>query len=245
MYSSKKNGRNRITLANPEDLESWQDIAIDSFVEILKNKKMPIDKAASQRMNKMLCKLDADHDALYTVSDMISSMYNPNHKDGSSIEKIVVANLLAKRFELSKEDIDKLKVAILLYDIGNMMLPKEVLQKRTPLTEEEIDIIKTHLIIAAKEILEPISVVQDIIPIIEHHHENWDGSGYPNNESGQNIPLTSQMVLIIDSYFALTEKRPYRRAKSKEEAIKIIKKDIGKKWNPKIAEEFISIVTQG
>lgn len=245
MYSSKKNGRNRITLANPEDLESWQDIAIDSFVEILKNKKMPIDKSAAQRMNKMLCKLDADHDALYAVSDMISSLYNPNHKKGSSKEKIVVAGLLAKRFELSKEDIDKLKIAILLYDIGNMMLPQEVLQKRAPLTEEEINLIKTHPIIAAKEILKPISVVQDVIPIIEHHHENWDGSGYPNNESGQDIPLTSQMVLIIDSYFALIEKRPYRHAKSKEEAIKIIKKDIGKKWNPKIAEEFVSIISQG
>lgn len=244
MYSSKKNGRNRVTLANPEELESWQDIAIDSFVEILKNKKMPIDKSVAEKMNKMLCKLDINHDALYTVSDMLTALYNPNHKDGSAKEKIVVANLLAKRFELSKEETDRLKIAVLLYDIGNMMLPREILQKRTPLTEEEKDLIKTHPIVAAREILSPISVIQDVIPIIEHHHENWDGTGYPGHASGQDIPLSSQMVLVIDAYFALTEPRPYRQAKTKDDAIQVIREGIDKKWNSKVAEEFISIITQ-
>lgn len=244
MYSSKKNGRNRVTLANPEDLESWQDIAIDSFIEILKNKKVNIDKSVSEKMNKMLCKLDINHDALYTVSDMLSKLYNPNHKQGVAKEKIVTASLLAKRFELSKEDIDKLKVAILLYDIGNMMIPKEILQKRTPLTEEEKDVIKSHPILAANEILSPISIVQDIIPIIEHHHENWDGTGYPGNTSGQDIPLCSQIVLIIDSYYAMIEPRPYRKAKSKLEALQIIQDGINKKWSAKLADEFISIISQ-
>ena len=244
MYSSKKNGRNRVTLANPEDLESWQDIAIDSFIEILKNKKMPIDKSVSDRMNKMLCKLDINHDALFTVSDMLSKLYNPNHKQGLTKEKILTASLLAKRFELSKEDVDKLKVAILLYDIGNMMIPKEILQKRTPLTDTEIEIIKSHPILAVNEILRPISVVQDIIPIIEHHHENWDGTGYPGSASGQEIPLCSQIVLIIDSYYAMIEPRPYRKAKSQKEAIQIIKDSINQKWSAKLAEEFISIISQ-
>ena len=243
MYSSKKNGRNKVTLANPEEMESWRDIAINSFVEILNNDKIPIDKSVSDRMNKMLVKISTDNDALYKVSDMLSLLYNPNHKKGSAKDKIITANLLAKRFELSKEDTDKLKVAILLYDIGNMMLPVEILQKRTPLTEDELNTIKTHPVIAAKEILKPISVIQDVIPIIEHHHENWDGSGYPNRSSGQNIPLCSQMVLIIDAYFALIEPRPYRKAKTKEEAVQIIRENIDKKWNAKIAEEFISIIS--
>ena len=244
MYSSKKNGRNRVTLANPDNLESWQDIAVDSFMEILKNKKIHIDKSYSDKMSKMLSKVTPDHDALYTVSDMLAEIYNPNHREGSAKEKIVVANLLAKRFELSKEDTDRLKIAILLYDIGNMMLPKEILQKRTPLSEEEKDLIKTHPLLAAKDILKPISNIQDVIPIIEHHHENWDGTGYPSNTSGQNIPLCSQMVLIIDAYFALVEPRPYRNAKTKEEALEIIKEGINKKWNAKIAEEFIQIISQ-
>jgi HD-GYP domain-containing protein (c-di-GMP phosphodiesterase class II) len=242
MYTSKKNGRNRVTLANPEDMDSWQSIAVNSFMEILRNEKMPIDKSVSERMNMMLDKLTIDNDALYTVSDMLSSLYNPNHAEGVSKKKIMIATLLSKRFELSKEDMDKLKLSILLYDIGNMLLPKEILQKRTPLTEDEKEKIKTHPIIAVNEILKPISIIQDIIPIIENHHEYWDGSGYPNKSSGQNIPLCSQMVLIIDAYFALIEPRPYRKAKSKDEAIQIIRDEIDKKWNAKIAEEFISLV---
>lgn len=244
MYTSKKNGRNRVTIANPKTIDSWKDIAIKSLSEILKNKNIPFDEEKLLEMKKVL---DSDSseshkETLYTLSDMLSLTYNPNHKNGSTKKKIMAANLLAKRFELSKEDTDNLKVAILLYDIGNTMLPKELLQKRTPLTEEDKVTIKKHPVIAAREILEPISAIHSVIPIIVHHHENWDGSGYPYNTAGNNIPLCSQIVLIIDAYFALIEPRPYRQAMTKQEAIEIIKQDIDKKWNAKIASEFIAIL---
>ena len=82
----------------------------------------------------------------------------------------------------------------------------------------------------------------DIIPIIEKHHENWNGTGYPNRISGDEIPIESQIILIIDSYFALLEKRPYREAMSKEEALKIIEEEADQKWSDKLAKEFIGIV---
>ena len=111
-----------------------------------------------------------------------------------------------------------------------------------PLTDEEIETIKSHPMIAAREILEPISGMNTVLPIIENHHENWDGSGYPNELSGDQIPLESQMILMIDAYYALQEPRSYRKAMEKEDAIEVIKSDIGKKWNPRLAEEFISII---
>ena len=98
----------------------------------------------------------------------------------------------------------------LLYDIGNIMLPKEILQKSTPLTEDERRHIQEHPIIAAREILKPISYIQEIIPIVEHHHENWDGTGYPGKIAKDEIPITSQIILIVDAYFALTDHRQYR-----------------------------------
>ena len=98
-----------------------------------------------------------------------------------------------------------------------------------------------HPIIAAQKILKPISCVQDIIPIIEHHHENWDGTGYPKKLSQEKIPLTSQIVLIVDEYFALTETRPYRPKMSKHDAINIIRNEAGKKWNKALVEEFITL----
>ena len=80
------------------------------------------------------------------------------------------------------------------------------------------------------------------MPIIEHHHENWDGSGYPAKISKNDIPITSQIILIIDEYFALIEARPYRSKLSSQDALEIIKTDSGKKWNNTLVKEFISLV---
>jgi HD-GYP domain-containing protein (c-di-GMP phosphodiesterase class II) len=90
----------------------------------------------------------------------------------------------------------------------------------------------------------PISSIVDVIPIIEKHHENWDGTGYPNKLSGEKIPLESQIILIVDSYCALMQKRPYRDALSKNEAIKIIKEDSENKWSNKLAKEFIAVLNE-
>ena len=90
--------------------------------------------------------------------------------------------------------------------------------------------------------MKPISNIVDVIPIIEKHHENWNGTGYPEKISGDDIPIESQIILIIDSYFALMEKRPYRDALSSEDAIKVIQEEVDKKWNSKLADEFISLV---
>lgn len=96
------------------------------------------------------------------------------------------------------------------------------------MTEEERNHIKEHPIIAAREILKPISYIQDIIPIIEHHHENWDGTGYPAKIAREKIPMTSQIILIVDAYFALTEPRTYRAELTPKQAVEVIKQDAGK-----------------
>ena len=246
MYTSKREGRNRVTLAKPISETSWQEIAVNTFVDILSKNRIPMAK----HLSKELClKLQAPankdemtNESLYTVADVLTKLYNPMHSSGVIKNKVLMAASLAKRFDLPKEEIDNLKVAVLLYDIGNLMLPQEILQKATPLTDEERDKIKNHPIIAAREILKPISYIQDVLPIIEHHHENWDGSGYPNKMSKDEIPLTSQIILIIDEYFALIEPRPYRAKLSSRDALEIIKSDAGKKWNNTLVKEFISLI---
>ena len=179
---------------------------------------------------------------MYTVADTLASTYNPQHTLGSSKSKVVMATTLARRFELEKDDADKLRVAMLLYDVGNLMLPHELLQKKDPLTDEERAYIQNHPSIAANELLSNIPEVKDIIPIIEKHHENWDGSGYPNKLAGNDIPLSSQIILIIDAYFALTEPRIYRKALTPYEALDIIKKDANKKWNSTLVNEFVKLI---
>lgn len=242
MYESKRNGRNRVTLAKPITETSWQEVAIDTFIDILSKHRIPLDKRTSNMLNKKLQQMNINNDMLYQVSDALVSTYNPEHEKGGTKRKVLLATLIAKRFDLPKESIDKLKIAVLLYDIGNTMLPKALLGKSTPLNEEEISSIKQHPVIAAREILQPISYVTDVIPIIEKHHENWNGTGYPGHISGEKIPIESQIILIVDSYFALMENRPYRKAMSKKEAIETIVKDTGSKWSSALADEFVAVV---
>lgn len=246
MYTSKREGRNRVTLAKPITETSWQEIALNTFIDILSKNRVPMAKNLSDELCKKLreasSKDEKPKETLYNVADVLSKLYNPMHESGVVKKKVQMAVSLAKRFDLPKEDIDNLKVAVLLYDIGNLMLPATLLQKATPLTPQEREKIKHHPVIAAREILKPISYVQDILPIVEHHHENWDGTGYPNQMSKNEIPLTSQIILIVDEYFALTEQRPYRAKLSSQDALKIIQSDSGKKWNDTLVEEFLSLV---
>ena len=242
MYESKRNGRNRVTIARPAYETSWQEIAVNTFIDILTKHRIPVDDSTSKFLTQKLEEMNINNEKLYQVADTLVTTYNPEHIQGSVKKKVELAALLAKRFDLSKEATDRLKIAVLLYDIGNTMLPKEILRKKEPLTEEDKASIKKHPLIAAREILKPISNIVDIIPIIEKHHENWNGTGYPANLSGDEIPVESQIILIVDAYFALLEKRPYRDAMSKEEAINQIEQDINRKWSEKLASEFIGIV---
>ena len=214
-------------------------IKANSQAEAAEMKKLQLQISEYE---KILQEMNINNDMLYQVSDTLISTYNPDHIAGVTKKKVILATLLAKRFELPKENIDKLKIAILLYDIGNTMLPKDILAKKTPLSDEERDSIKQHPLIAAREILKPISDIGDIIPIIEKHHENWNGSGYPEHLSGDNIPIESQIILIVDSYFALIEDRPYRKAMSNQDAIKTILVESGTKWSVALADEFASVI---
>ncbi len=249
MYRSKINGRNRVTLAKNAEEESWHTIAFGAFMDIINKKRIPIPDNLAQTINDKLeslknesLKTRESKDTLYSIVDMVSQTYNPSVNIGSTKEKISLGIKLAQKLEISKEDIDRLKIAMLLYDIGNIMLPEEIFNKKSPLTEKEKEQIHEHPIIAAREILQPISSITDVIPIIENHHENWDGTGYPNKKSGKDIPITSQIILLIDAYTAMNQDRPYRKALPLEEIIEIIKKDSGKKWNKEVVEEFVGIL---
>lgn len=242
MYESKRNGRNRVTIARPAYETSWQEIAVNTFIDILTKHRIPVDDVTSRLLTKKLEEMNINNEKLYQVADSLVETYNPEHIQGSVKKKVEIASLLAKRFDLPKEAVDRLKIAVLLYDIGNTMLPKEILRKKEPLTEEDKASIKQHPVIAAREILKPISNITEVIPIIEKHHENWNGTGYPSKLSGEAIPIESQIILIVDAYFALLEKRPYREAMSKEEAIKQIEQEINQKWSEKLAGEFIGIL---
>lgn len=141
---------------------------------------------------------------------------------------------------ISDKYIETIELAAPLCDLGNVGIPTDVLQKGESLSEEESHVMQQHTTIGAR-ILSDIKktgdyndFIQMSIDIVEAHHENWDGSGYPAGKSGEEIPLSAQIIAIASEYCALTESRSYRKAYSMEEAFAIMEKDAGVKLNPDI-----------
>ena len=131
-----------------------------------------------------------------------------------------------------------------------MAIPTNILQKQGTLTEEESKIMRTHTTIGARilqdigEVSSDNRLIQIAVEIAKHHHENWDGSGYPEGKKGEEIPLSAQIVAIVGTYCALTERRTYRDSFTKEEAFEIMEKDADRKFNPKIFGIMKKIVRQ-
>ena len=247
MYKAKINGRNQVQLTQKQKESNWQKVAVNAFLDIISKQRVQIPSEVAGDITARLCSVSAyeEKDAkevIYSVVDILTQSYNSTYQPGFTKSKLHLAVKLAKKMEMSKEEIDRLRIAVLLYDIGNIMIPENIFKKEDALTDAEREIIKTHPVIAARDILKPISIIQDIIPIIENHHENWDGSGYPGKASGKNIPLSSQIILLIDAYYALTQDRPYRKAYDVDKAIEIIRQGEDIKWNKELVEKFIPLV---
>ena len=248
MYRAKKNGRNRVVLASVDQKESWTEIAFDTLREILLSPDGELAVRIEPDIKKELEKFFDTNpkeltEKLFQLSDDIIKRYDPMHSEKNSIkEKIHLASKLAKEAKLDEEEIDKIKLSIILYDLGNLFVPEEVLLKPGPLNRKEALQISQHPTIAVKQILKPVEKIQNIFPIVEHHHENWDGNGYPLQKSGIEIPITSQIVLLVDSFYAMTQDRPYRQAYSVDQVVEMIKEQAGKRWNEKLVEDFIYII---
>jgi len=129
------------------------------------------------------------------------------------------------------------RIGALLHDVGKLMVPAEVLNKPGKLTDEEWKMVRGHPS-AGVELLADIEFPWDVRPIVESHHERWDGRGYPHGLAGEGIPLTARVLCLADVYDALTSERSYKRAFSHEEAIEIMRKDIGTQFDPSLFPVF-------
>ncbi|MCX7796396.1 MAG: PAS domain S-box protein [bacterium] len=150
---------------------------------------------------------------------------------------------LAKRLGLKDEEVINIRRGAFLHDIGKLSVPDSILLKPGKLNAEEWEIIKKHPVIA----YEALSSIEDLKPTLDIpycHHENWDGTGYPRGLKGEEIPLSARIFAIADVWDALTSDRPYRPAWSKEEALRYIKEQAGKHFDPKIVEVFLEIIKE-
>ncbi len=142
---------------------------------------------------------------------------------------------------LDAEELERLRRGGLLHDVGKIGTPAEILDKAGPLTAEERTIIQAHTVTGAR-ILAPIRAYADVLDIVRHHHERWDGTGYPDHLAGEEIPKLARVLALADVYDALTSARPYRPAMTKATAMEIIARGSGTMFDPVFARAFAEMM---
>jgi len=151
------------------------------------------------------------------------------------------AVMIAEAMDLELNEIQTILYAGLLHDIGKIELPKSVLNKIGRLTSDEYELIRQHPVNSAT-ILEPLSSINNLIDYVIHHHERYDGKGYPDRIAGENISLGARILCVADSFDAMVSERPYRKSMSIEEAFHELEKCSGLQFDPKIVSLFIKIM---
>ncbi len=145
---------------------------------------------------------------------------------------------------LAPWELQLLRKAAILHDVGKIGVNESVLLKPGPLSADEFNHVKSHTVIGER-ICRPLQQDRLILEVIRHHHERYDGKGYPDGLAGEDIPIAARIMAVVDAYDALTSDRPYRNRLSQERALQILKQEAGKQFDPKIATAFVSMLETG
>ena len=141
-------------------------------------------------------------------------------------------------FGLPVNEIAALKAGALLHDVGKLAVPPHILNKPGPLTPAEFEKMKIHTVVGA-QILGRVDFPYPVIPIIRHHHEQWDGRGYPDRLRGEQIPITARIISVVDCFDSIREDRPFRRGMTLDEATALLRRGAGIHFDPMVVEEFL------
>jgi diguanylate cyclase (GGDEF)-like protein/putative nucleotidyltransferase with HDIG domain len=154
---------------------------------------------------------------------------------------IEMSGAVARNLGLNMPEVARVKSAALLHDIGKVAIPDEILHKPGPLTDDEWKLMKEHPVIGER-ILRVLPGLGNVARIVRHEHERWDGDGYPDGLSGDEIPLGSRIIIAADTYHAITSDRPYRAARSHSEAIEELTRCAGTQFDPNVTQALIGFL---
>lgn len=192
-------------------------------------------------------------DQLYSLSQSEKDLFNCfkallmiiNVKDrytfAHSERVMTLALAMAEKIDLPEERKTELRYGAYLHDIGKVDIESDILNKNGPLLSEEWEITKQHPVWGS-DIVRPLLSLEGLVSLVRHHHENYDGTGYPDGLAGENIPFTARIIRIADSFDAMTTDRPYRKSMTNEEALEELRCYSGKMYDPALVEIFISTI---
>ena len=199
--------------------------------------------SAVVRVKRYTDDLDSAASIITTLATMIEA--RDGHSEGHCYRMANYATALGRRLDLDSDALQALRRGGMLHDIGMLAIPESVITKSGPLDPVEFDVVKTHTTVG-DSLCANLRSLQAVRPIVRHHHERRDGSGYPDHLHGNEIPLLAQIVSIVDVYDAVTTKRAYQSSKSADEAIGILRSEVEKGWRDHdLVEEFATLIAEG
>jgi putative two-component system response regulator len=228
-------------MGDSENLRSSLSLGANDFVkkpfnavELLSRAKVALEK------KQLVDQLDSAESVLFTLAKMVEAR-DPN--TGEHCNRLVKTSLqIGRAVGLEERELAALKKGAILHDIGKIGIPDEILLKPGPLSEDEWQIMRQHAQIGA-ELCMRLNSIRDAVPIIRHHHERWDGSGYPDGLRGEEIPRVARVFQCADIYDALRHKRAYSDPVSVLEIIDIFQQELDRGWrDPSIGKRFLQML---
>jgi len=211
---------------DPEELQAVVKRGIDKF-DLVSSKSL-ILKDLKELFYKTIKSISSALDA------------KDPYTHGHSMRVTLYSIILAKELNTPENQLEMIEISGLLHDIGKIAIPQKILCKPGKLDDEEFAVMKTHPVNSEK-LIASIEKLHEVAPGIKHHHERWDGRGYPDKLAGLDIPYSARIIAIADTYDAMTSTRSYRKALSHDIAIDEIKKCAGAQFDPELAKKFVEI----
>lgn len=181
-------------------------------------------------------------DLITSIKTLISVINSKDKYTYGHVERVVMyVKSLADELGLSEENKKILVYGAYMHDVGKINIDQYILNKKTPLTKEEWEIIQKHPV-EGVSIIQPIGILLDTVPLIMHHHERYDGKGYPDGLKGEEIPYLTRILTVADSFDAMTSSRPYSTINSFQEGILELRRCSGIQFDPQIVNDFVNMI---
>jgi putative nucleotidyltransferase with HDIG domain len=265
MYLSKHQGGNAVSTADhfdPNEAKKWKRDVLEAYLGVTLKRLFSTGPEAFEEIyqrlrqfteslsatetdngSKSIASQEGPHALPQAVLDTVTSLaYAIDAKDhytqGHSQKVAAYAALIAESLGMSEAEVEEIRLGAVLHDIGKVGIPEGILNKNGPLNPEEWDTMKSHVSFGAK-ILDPLAPLARIREMVLHHHEFYDGSGYPHALAGEHIPIGARIIAIADAYDTITSDRTYKKARSAPDALAELERCSNAQFDGSIVEVFV------
>ena len=259
MYLSKHQGGNAVFTAEnrePGDSKTWKRDVLEAYLGVMLHRQFSTGPEAfneiykrieqfSQSLNERSPALSFERLPTTVVETMTSLAYAVDAKDqythGHSRKVSAYAALIAHAASLKPIDVEEIRLGALLHDVGKVGIPEEILNKAGPLDADEWETMKSHAVLGWR-ILDPLLALRNVREMVKHHHEFFDGSGYPDQLERERIPLGARIIAVADAYDTITSPRVYKKARAAEDALAEIERCAGAQFDPELVRLFVEVI---